>query len=296
VELAREQLAGRPSGARFASGTDTDFIFLQRTPPPLELLDLVAFAINPQAHAFDNASIVETLEAQAAAVKSARRLAGGLPVMVSPVTLRPRHNPYATGAAPETPPGVLPPQVDPRQMSLLGAGWTLGSLRALAEGRAHRLTFYETTGWRGVMETEGGSPLPELFHSIPGGVFPLYHILADAADFVGTDFAGTGSAGEQVLTTHSTDGLRANGLALRRGEQVRLLLANYTAQRQAVEVKSLGQAPRARVRMLDEECAEFAMRSPEAYRARPGVEFPVSGGDLRLELPPYAVARVDIMS
>ena len=42
----------------------------------MELLDLVTLAINPQVHAFDNASLVETLEAQAMVVASAQRLAG----------------------------------------------------------------------------------------------------------------------------------------------------------------------------------------------------------------------------
>lgn len=95
---------------------------------------MLTFAITPQVHAFDNASRVETLATQAAAVASTRRLAGERPVIVSPVTLKPRHNPYATGPVPPVPPGALPPQVDPRQMSLFAAGWTVGSLKYLAQG------------------------------------------------------------------------------------------------------------------------------------------------------------------
>ncbi len=72
-------------------------------------------------------------------------------------------------------PGELPPQVDVRQMSLFGACWTAGSFKYLAEAGTQSITFYETTGWRGVMETEAGSPLPELFRSLPGTVFPMYH-------------------------------------------------------------------------------------------------------------------------
>ena len=44
-----------------------------------------------------------------------------------------RHTPYASAAPPPVPAGELPPQVDVRQMSLFGAGWTLGSLKYLAE-------------------------------------------------------------------------------------------------------------------------------------------------------------------
>ena len=58
----------------------------------------------------------------------------------------------------------LPSQVDERQMSLFGAGWTLGSLKYLCESCPQSLTYYETTGWRGVMETKHSSPVSKLFN------------------------------------------------------------------------------------------------------------------------------------
>ena len=103
---------------------------------------------------------METLEAQAVTVESARQFAGGLPIAVTPVTLLARFNPNATGPEPEPAPGELPAQVDVRQMSLFGANWTLGSIKYLSESGASSVTYYETTGWRGVMETTSGSPLP----------------------------------------------------------------------------------------------------------------------------------------
>jgi hypothetical protein len=284
VQLARECLADYAPAARFAAGTNTDFIFMQRTPPPLALLDLVTLAITPQVHAFDNASIVETLEAQAAVVASARRLAGGLPVVVSPVTLKPRFNAYATGPLPPTPPGELPPQVDVRQMALLGAGWTAGSLKYLAESGALSVTYYETTGWRGVMEREEGSPLPEKFRSLAGSVFPLYHVLADVGEF----------AGGEVIRTQSSDPLHVNGLSIRKNGRSRLILANLNAEPQQVTVQSLGQ--QAWVRGLDETNVEESMRSPEAFRARPGQFRLTSAGALTLDLLPYAIAQVDTES
>ncbi len=248
------------------------------------MLDFVAFAVNPQVHAFDNASLVETLEGQAAAVASARRLAGDVPVAVSPVTLKPRRNPYATGPEPAAAAGELPPQVDVRQMSLFGAGWTAGSLKRLSEAGAGRITYYETTGWRGVMETESGSPLPGKFRSLPGGVFPLYHVLADAAEF----------AGGEVVASRSSDPLRVDGVALRRGSEVRVIAANFSDQPARVTLRRLG--PRARVRMLDETTAIEAMAAPEAFRARVVEEVSTSCGDLDIVLRPYAVARIDAMT
>jgi hypothetical protein len=139
------------------------------------------------------------------------------------------------------------------------------------------------------METEGGSPLPRIFQSIAGGVFPLYHVLADAAEF-----SEAGSAGGQVLPGRSTDRLRVNGLALRKGGAVCVLLANFTGQAQRVSVTGVGNPTRAVLRALDERSAEFAMRQPEDYRLQAGEAIPAAGRELRLALRPYAVARVDI--
>ena len=189
LALAQKYLSGLSTArGAFALGTDHDLIFLLRNPPPAGELSAVTFAINPQVHTFDDASVMETLEAQAPALQRARQLAGATPVMVSPITLKPRRNPYASPASSSgqnQPLGELPPQVDARQASLFTAAWTVGSLRALALGGAQSLTYYETTGWRGVMETASGSPMPELFHSIPGSVFPVYHVFAALAGFRG---------------------------------------------------------------------------------------------------------------
>jgi hypothetical protein len=279
LDATRRRLAGY-SGAALVAGTNADFIFLARNLPPRDGLSALTFAITPQVHAFDNASLAETLATQAAAVASARRLARDLPVIVSPVTLKLRHNPYATGPVPSVPPSALPPQVDPRQVSLFAAGWTAGSLKYLALGGASSITYYETTGWRGVMEREGGSPLPDQFRSLPGAVFPIYHVLADAGEFAGGD----------VLTARSSAALRVDGIALRKAGRSAVILANLTAEPQRVTVVGVQGKPW--VRMLDETNAEQAMRAPEVFRASPGEQRPVEDGRLALDLLPYAVARV----
>ena len=70
-----------------------------------------------------------------------------------------------------------------RQASLLGAAWTVGELSALAGAGAASVTWYETTGWRGIIETTGGSPMPDRFPSVPGQVFPMWHVFADVAQW-----------------------------------------------------------------------------------------------------------------
>ncbi len=281
LALAHKHLDGYDPAARFAAGTNADFIFAQRTPPDWSQVDLFTFSITPQVHAFDNASIVETAAAQAVSVKSARHLAGEVPVMVSQITLKMRFNAYATGPEQETPAGELHPAVDVRQMSLFTAGWTAGSVKYMAASGAHRVTYYETTGWRGVMEIEAGAPAPEKFRSIPGSVFPLYHVLADAGDF----------AGGQVVSTTSSDALKVDGLALRKDGQTRVLLANMSPDPQQVSVQNLGQD--VRVRHLNETNVEAAMASPEEFRAEEGDAVRTTGGTLELNLLPYAVVRID---
>ena len=75
--------------------------------------------------------------------------------------------------------------MDVRQGSLYGLAWTLGSLKYLAESGVHSITYYETTGWRGVMEQENGAALPHKFFSSASGVYPVYHLFADIAEFAG---------------------------------------------------------------------------------------------------------------
>ncbi|NLG51490.1 MAG: hypothetical protein GX552_15410 [Chloroflexi bacterium] len=281
LRLARRYLRDAEPTAQFVGGTNAYFTQLNRQRPAVADLDAVAYSLNPQVHAFDNYSLVENLAGQAATVESARRFVEGRPLIVSPVTLRPRFNPAATGPEPEPAPGELPTQVDTRQMSLFGACWTLGSLKYLGESGAYSATYYETIGWRGVMEREAGSPLPDRFPSIPGAVFPLYHVLADVGEF----------RDGQILPSACSDPLTVEGLVLQQGERRRVLLANLTPMPQRVMVRDLPAV--VRVRMLDDTNAQQAMCAPAVYRAWAGnVAQPVDGV-LTLDLRPYAVARLD---
>jgi hypothetical protein len=282
VALARRELAGYDSGIPVYTGTLANFTELNRGRPPVEQLDGVCFSIHPQVHAFDNRSLVETCAALADVVESARAFCGTLPIHVTPVTLKARLNPYATGPTPPTPPGELPPQVDVRQMSLFGAGWTLTALKYLAESGVAGVTFYETTGWLGVMEREAGCPLPDQFPSRPGMVFPLFHVLADV-NFL---------TGGRVVPSRSSDPLAFDGLALRRGDSLRVLLANLTDRPRTVIVAGLG--PRASVQVLDETTFDRAtVTDVEGFRTQWGDEQATTNDTLVVPLRPYAYARLD---
>src|SRR5439155_25159898 len=116
-----------------------------------------------------------------------------------------RFNPVATAEEVEPSEGELPDSVDRRQLSLLGAAWTTGSVKNLAEAGAASLTYFETTGWRGVLERESGPRSGELFPSLPGEVFPLYHVFRDLGEL----------KGRELLVCSSDDPLTAVGLAVR---------------------------------------------------------------------------------
>lgn len=280
VALARQHLATYAPDVPIGAGTNVYFTELNSRRPPIEALDVVAYSINPQIHAFDNSSLIETVAAQATTATSARQFCGDLPLVVSPVTLQPRFNPNATGPEAEPAPGQLPPQVDPRQMSLFGAGWTLGSIKYLAEsGEIASITYYETTGWRGVMERPAGSPLPHKFPSLPGAVFPLYHLLADVGEFSG----GT------VIQCVSTEPRKVDTLLLQKEGQQRLLLANMTAQTQEVQVQGL--TGTYDIRELNEMNAQQAMQHPAEFRVVDKSRAASFSDDITL--PPFGVVCCD---
>jgi hypothetical protein len=264
------------------AGSRVNFTELNRCRPPTNAIRGVCYCAQPQEHTFDNASLVECCATLADTVRSAREFCGDLPLAVTPITFRKQVNPYATGPALPVGPGELPSAVDRRQMSLFGAGWTLAALKYLAESAADSATFYETTGWLGVMERAEGSPLPDQFPSKPGMLFPLYHVLADATEF----------AGAPVLPYVSAYPLRFDGLALRQGEKMRVLLANLTDREQDILVRGLpGEMA---VRTLDEGNFERATGSAASgFRDEPGERCPAPEGALRLRLRPYAYVRID---
>ncbi|MBA3440504.1 MAG: hypothetical protein H0T92_11605 [Pyrinomonadaceae bacterium] len=284
IKLARRYLESYDLAAKIGGGTNRYFTELNRERPVTSLMDFVSYSINPQVHAFDNSTLVENLQSQAETVVSARQFIGDVPLAVGPVTLKARFNPNVNDPALEPTTDQLPDEVDVRQMSLFGAGWTAGSLKYLAESGVHSVTYYETSGWRGVMERETGSPRPNQFRSLPGSVFPLYHVLADFGEF----------AGGVVVPTKSDEPLKVDGFALYKDGKTRVVLANMTSLTQAVTIQNLGE--QLRVRRLNETNAEAAILSPEDFREPShSSDSPMqsSGSRFEIDLLPFEVLRID---
>jgi hypothetical protein len=267
LSIAQEVL----HGAQIVAGTNAYFTELNRSRPPKGFP--AAYSINPQVHAFDDRSLMENLEAQAATVKSARQFCEQ-GVFLSPITLRPRFNPNATSKIVE-PEGQLPSAVDPRQRTMVGACWMAGSLAALlpCEGVVS-LTYFETTGWRGIMETDLGSLLPAKFGSSPKEIFPLYHVL----EFV--------SGASSVLRLNDPPLDSVSALGLRDRGATRYLLANLEPVPKRIRCRSAAQA--IELKILSETNIDGLRRGilPESEHLSP------TGEGLDLDLPGMSVALI----
>ncbi len=282
VGLARTHLGQAFPGVPICGGTNGNFAQLNMAPPDVTGMHGLSYPINSQLHSSDEASLVEALQGHADTVTSARHLAQGLPVCVSSVTMKPPFNQTASEEEAPPPPGELPPAVDPRQMALFCAAWTLGSLAALTRGGAAAATYYETLGWRGLLETGRGSPLPEKFLSQPGMLFPVYHVFAD--------LAAAGAAQCTPLETNFP--LAVTGLRLDSGAQRIYLLANLTPEARTVTLEALPSGP-ATLRRLNEQTAAAAMFDPTLFRSsRQPVS--IAGSTLSLTLLPYEYAHLEI--
>ena len=211
-ERARDILLARSEADRapalLGGGSDGFFAELNRGRDVVAGLDLVSLAINPQVHAFDDATLVENTTALGWIAETIHEFAGRTPLALSPVTLRPR------------------PATDHRQATSFAAGWTLGLVAAAARAGFARLTLFKLRG--------------------PGGVadgarrFPVGHLLSDLAELTGS------GAEARVIAARPDDGWRCLALALRVDRRLRVFLFNPTNRPQDLVVTGLPHEARRR--------------------------------------------------
>jgi hypothetical protein len=281
VSLAASIFSSRHQHIPISVGSDLYFAELNRTRPELNQGFVASSPLCPQAHAFDPATLVENLDSFSFILDTVQQFSRQ-PIALSPITLRPRSYPITTPEGGLPPARRLPRSVDIRQLSLFGAGWTLGALSHLIKSRRiHSLTFYETTGWLGIMEREQGSLMPDLFPSKPGAVYPMYHVFADLAGC------------NQVIPAQSSHPMAFAGAALiRTNQQIRLLAANLTNQ--PLSFKFRTQAKAARIRFLDEISAENSLQCPETFLGQAGPRMALDSPVLTIKLLPFALVRIDL--
>lgn len=262
-KLTREHLAPVSSGTKIGVTRVTNFVDLNRARPEDKSVQAVGFAINPQIHAFDNASMVETLPIHADVVNSARQFASDRPLIIGPITLAPQllDGVDLPGGPPQG--GPLPTCVDIRQVEPFTAVWTLGSLKYLADSGTHSATFFETVGWNGIMDSEDVSSRPKEFPSRPGELFPVFHLLREIGPF----------KGGHVRQVDTSNNLAAVGLALYKPGRMRVLVGNLTGEVQSVTLRGLSSKP-----------VTVQVLGGEKTHATP---------EIAIRLPPYGIARID---
>jgi hypothetical protein len=272
METVRTHLRPVVGTAPLIGGTNQFFAELNREYPDGDSIDGVVYSINPQTHASDDRSVMENLAGQEDTVATTQHHLPGTPVHVSPVTLVGRFGPYPGGPPVE---GGLPGNVDTRQMSLLTAAWTVGTLHHLAGAGVASITLFELVGWRGLLERDGGSPMAE-FPSQPGMVFPVYDVLAAIAP----------PRRWQRCTAVSSHPARVEALALSNEGTTRVLLANVTGSEQPVVVEGLDGRDGV-VHDIDARAVAAALDHPRMSDA--GMPAPLTG-PWAITLAPYQVA------
>lgn len=298
LAAARTHLGPLEPLASFARGSKGDFVLLNRNRPAPQPGMSLAYGMCPQVHLTDNRTLVESLEGQAWTSATIAANFQRASAIATPITLK--RSPFylalkkpvmpMSSVAPEAASQVEPfwrNQVDTRQFSLFGAGWTLGSLKRLALSSANSATFYETTGLLGVM---AGSGLPgELLKSPafdfsiePGWVYPMYHVFADFAGFVG------GHAYE----VHSEQPLRFDAVLLHAGNKASLLIANLEEIPGTVRMVELGNI--GGMRRLHEGNAMRAMQDPEGYRSEAFEPCPGDADGWEISMRPFEYIRIDL--
>lgn len=241
--------------ASIASGTDSYFVELNRNHPPLYMVDQICYSANPQVHTFDTVAVMENLEGIRETLLHASTFTDSLPVIITPLTLRPRKNnknPLKDGGA------------DIRHKGLFCASWTAGAIISSIEGKAASLTLHAATGNDGLMISDGTA------------VYPNYLIFLLFAESKGSQvtFCKSNSQFVQAIIIHTAP-------------RKRMLIVNNSNQKQTVTVQGLPREFSSKT--LDQFSCEAAVLNPLAWSSlRPDYHL-CTDSCFRTELYPYAI-------
>jgi len=136
---------------QIAAGTLNHFTELNRQRPPAHgAHSHTTFGINAQVHAFDDASLLETLTQHPAVARHAAIIGAGRPVCIAPIIL-----------------GPTPTADDSRLKSAFAAEWVRSCVTQLAAARCvESITLFRTHGAGGILREEAVTPLEELLRQM----------------------------------------------------------------------------------------------------------------------------------
>jgi D-apionolactonase len=181
VARIRDALGGTvPVGG----GSRAHFAELNRGRFDTENWDFLTYGLSPQVHHISDDAVLATADAIADGLRQASATPAGLPVVVGPVTLRPRFN--ATTGRPDPLPAADDdgPDVDDRQHGPLAAVYLAAAISRLAGADA--VTAYRTTGRRGIVSD----------HGVPS---PAAAVVAALTRLTGTRLRAAGSSDPGLL-------------------------------------------------------------------------------------------------
>ncbi|MDH6267476.1 hypothetical protein M2360_002873 [Rhizobium sp. SG_E_25_P2] len=209
-------------GVRLGGGMLSYFTELNRKRIPGHSVDYVSHCTNPIVHAADDLSVMQSFEALADVVASARALYDDKPYRIGPSTITMRQNPYGSATKDNPTLSRIPmANVDPRHNGLFGAAFALAYAATTLPAGLELLTLSSLAGPFGLIAGEGEP-------CAAGTLRPLGRIITELAALSGkTAWTLTSETPSEIV------GLAAEG----EGRTV-LLAANITSQRRIVRLPS----------------------------------------------------------
>jgi hypothetical protein len=262
------------------AGTNANFAQVNRDRPSSPYVDNISYSIHPQEHAGDNFTLIENLQAQAFTVESAINFSNGRGIWVSPINIQRRFNANTENLEQPAVNGSCPPQVDSRLLSLFGACWIAGSLKYICESGATGVTYLETVGERGIFQGDFPSRWPKEFPSFEGMIFPVYFVFQFMA----------GCKPCRVIKTESSEALAVDSLMLSDGNNIKMILLNFTPVERNVSLGNVYRDARFQIKQLNSETFEKAVTDIDWLKNTPADVIFSSESVL---LKPFSISFVD---
>lgn len=140
------------SEIKIGAGVQSNYAELGRNIFDSLFIDFIVYGIQPQEHAFDDATLIENIESQAETLSSAMALYPQKEIFVSPLSLKKRINPYAKNVSKRFEEQPLLIQLDNRQGTDFEASWLLGSIKNLAEAGVNAISIFRSNGQLGLLK------------------------------------------------------------------------------------------------------------------------------------------------
>ncbi len=271
IENIKQSLSNYFPDSQFGVGSDKDFAQVNANRHLSKSQLHPVYGICPQVHAFDNLTLVENLTGQCRGVECLQDWWPQSPMVASV------HLHRYPGARALYDKSQSEKEWDSRHPSLFGAAWTLGSLAKLIEtNNTHSITYYETSGLRGILAPEATQSIPPSFKTIAGAPYPMY--------FVFKSFLSA----RKALKTISSHPWQTQGITLLDSSNKRtIIISNFTAENNSIKVKTGTCA--GSMKSLNQNNILDLMNAPEDWDKNQGESIESKGGKIHLDLDPYSI-------